>query len=350
MTLANHHIKHFGLHHLDNVEVRIVADVVSGILRVEQAELDVVERLASDPRWQHSVVTLFVLADLQPLARQLAALGKEPADARLRQSDELLSRLVVNVYDLASPAACNVFLNRQAMAKTGYWEDDLALRGLLAHEHAHPLAECPMAAHLRAVQLRLGVDMVDGWAPEPAQAAQWAQRGAQQALVLTTKLLLAGPREVFTNQIAVEAGFGPALVYLNRQNVANLATGLVYRPLLHDQLAVLVQERQISQAGADVIELIGDLQAFLPLAMESAPFERAGVGEQATAFLHRLTAELLPQLAPQAAPLFAALAAAYCELDVAADASTAQAFVGGGLAAFATALHAFGASLAYVID
>ena len=128
MTLANHHIKHFGLHYLDNVEVRIVADVESGILRVEQVELDVVQRLARDPRWQHGVVTLFVLADLQPLAvnwRRWARSRPTPGCAKLRSC----SAGVVNVYDLASPAACNVFLNRQAMAKAGYWEDDLALPG-----------------------------------------------------------------------------------------------------------------------------------------------------------------------------------------------------------------------------
>lgn len=109
----------------------------------------------------NKTVTLFALADLQPLLRQLDALGRRPADARLqRREGEPLSRPVVNVYDLASPAVCNVFVNRKAMAAAArYWEDALSITGLLAHEHAHPLAECSHTAALRRlridVQLRL---------------------------------------------------------------------------------------------------------------------------------------------------------------------------------------------------
>ena len=132
MKLANRAVKHFGLHRLDNVELRVIADAEDGILRVEQAEIDVVERLSADPRWQHQTITLFVLSDLQPLLHQLETLGRRPADARLQRPEDLLSRPVVNVYDLASPATCNVFVNRQAMKATGYWEDVLSIHGLLA--------------------------------------------------------------------------------------------------------------------------------------------------------------------------------------------------------------------------
>ena len=147
MALAHGTVKHFGLHRLDHVELRVVADDEDGILRVEQAEIDAVGRLSGDARWQHKTVTLFVLADLQPLQRQLESLRRVPADVRLQQKDELLSRPVVNVYDLASPATCNVFVNRKAMMAAKYWDDVLALQGLLAHEHAHPLAECRVYRH-----------------------------------------------------------------------------------------------------------------------------------------------------------------------------------------------------------
>ena len=73
MGLAHGTVKHFGLHRLDHVELRVVADDETGILRVEQAEMDVVGRLSCDPRWQHKTVTLFVLSDLQPLQRQQQA-------------------------------------------------------------------------------------------------------------------------------------------------------------------------------------------------------------------------------------------------------------------------------------
>ena len=55
--------------------------------------------------------------------------------------------------------------------------------------------------------------------------------------------------------------------------------------MLHGQLATLVQGGKISQVGADVIELIGDLQAFLPLTMESAPFIARWIG-RTSSFLH----------------------------------------------------------------
>lgn len=350
MALAQGTVKHFGLHRLDGVEVRVVADDEDGILRLEQAELNVVGSLSRDPRWQHKTVTLFALGDLQPLLRQLDALGRRPADARLQGREELLSRAVVNVYDLASPAGCNVFVNRKAMVAAQYWEDALSLTGLLAHEHAHPLAECSHTASLRRLRIDVQSLLREPWAATPAQAQSWSERSGQQIAGLAVQLFSTGPREVFTNAIAIASGFDRALHHLNQQNLRNLRMGLQFRPALAAQLANVVAQGQLSEAGAYVLRLLGDLQAFLPMAMEVAPFRMAGQPAKARALNKTLHGELLPHLEPLVAPCFDALVAHYTALDETAGLDKVRTGVIGGLALLAQALAAAGVELAYRVE
>ncbi len=350
MGLAHGTVKHFGLHRFDHVELRVVADDEAGILRIEQAEIDVVSRLSGDPRWQHKTLTLFVLSDLQPLQRQLELLGLRPADVRLQERDELLSRPVLNVYDLASPATCNVFVNRKAMIEAKYWEDSLALEGLFAHEHAHPLAECAYTAALRALRIEVQLQLGTVWAHDPGQDANWAARSNQQVGALVSKLFSTGAREVFTNSIAVAAGFDRALYHLNRENIANLGLGLKFRPALAAQLANVVAQGQLSPAGADMLRLIGDMQAFLPLTMEIAPFKREHCGAKARELVKPLHGKLLPQLERPVAGLFDDLVDLYTHADEAATAAGVCADVARGLARLAQAFAAAGALLAYKVE
>ena len=359
MGLAQGTVKHFGLHRLDGVEVRIVADDEEGILRLEQAELNVVRRLSGHANWQHETVTLFALADLQPLLRQLEALGRRPADARLQAREELASRPVVNVYDLAAPQACNVFVNRQAMLAAQYWDDELSLTGLLAHEHAHPLAECSHTAALRRLRLTVRLRLAEPWAADRQSAQQWAQRGEQQIAGLAAQLFVTGPREVFTNTIAIGGGFDGrgfdgggfdgALYHLNRQNLTNLAAALQFRPALASQLANMVAQRQLSLAGADLLRLVGDLQAILPMTMEVAPFRMAGRSAKARELLRTLHGELLPQLEPAAARCFDALVEHYAHLRPSSDEDEATTCMAAGLQHLAQALQAAGCELTYEI-
>jgi hypothetical protein len=342
-------VKHFGLHRLANVELRIVADDETGILRVEQAEMDVVCALSADSRWQHETVTLFVLSDLQPLQRQLDALGRRPADTRLQGRAELLSRPVVNVYDLASPATCNVFANRQAMQAAGYFDDALALEGLFAHEHAHPLAECSYTAAVRGLELAVRLELDSPWAEDPGLQQAWVQRSNQQIAALAAQLFATGPREVFTNAIAVGGGFDRALYHLNRQNIANLAQGLQFRPALAGQLAQAVAQGQLSPRGADVLRLIGDMQAFLPLAMEIAPFKRAGQAAKARELFKPLHTKLLPQLERSVTPLFEDLLDLYTHSKEDATADAVRAEMLAGLQCLARALVSSGAELMYAV-
>lgn len=350
MSLANRTVKHFGLHRLDDVELRVIADSEDGILRLEQAELDVVGRLAADPRWRHKSVTIFVLSDLQPLLHQLETLGRRPADARWQQPAELLSRPVVNVYDLASPTSCNVFVNRQAMAAAGYWTDELSLQGLLAHEHAHPLAECAHTAILRQLHLAATLALQTAWADQEAQAKVWGARVQTQINTLLTQLVLTGPREVFTNEIAIAAGFDRALYHLNRQNVRNLVAGLQYRPALQAQLTAVVAQGQLSRAGADLLQFIGDLQAYLPLTMEIAPFRRAGLRAKARDLTKPLVDQVFGALEPEVKPLFDALVVTYTRLRPDAGIAEVKQIVSEGLERAAIALADYQAKLTYCVE
>lgn len=350
MATSHGNIKHLSLHRLDNVELRVLADSEQGILRLEQAELDVVGRFAADPRWQHTTVTLFALADLQPLLHQLEALGRTPADARLQQREELLSRPLVNVYDLASPAACNVFVNRKAMIAAGYWEDVPAILGLLAHEHAHPLAECPCTAALRQLRPMVDLHLEPAWAADAQQAQRWAERAQRQIAALSTQLFITGPREVFTNEIAIAAGFEHALYHLNRRNVRNLLAGLNYRPALAAQLAAVVAQRQLSKPGAALLQLLGDLQAFLPLAMEVAPFRRLKRHAKVRELVKPLETRAFPQLEPCARTLFDALVATYVGMDADETLPGVRASLLAGLERANQALAPYGAELRYQVE
>lgn len=154
-------IKHFSLHRIHSTELRVVSDVAEGVLPVIQAEESVVRKYTQSTDWPHRWITLFVLEDLQPLLRQLRQ-GARPASlAYARQNlstadvAALGERPVVNVYDLADLSTCNIFVNHREMMTQHYWEDAQAMRGLMAHEHAHPLAENEITRASRQIHFQV---------------------------------------------------------------------------------------------------------------------------------------------------------------------------------------------------
>jgi len=317
MSTPRRTIKHLSLHRLDGVELRVVSDIEEGVLPLIEVECQVVRRFAQEAKWPHRTVTLFVLADLTSLQRQLQALGRTPVgDWSHEFAADLLNRPVVNVYDLAAPAAAHVFVNQEAMVTAGYWGDDLAIQGLLAHEHAHPLAE---STAVRQLQLDLTLDLTVPWATAPDRATEWANRAQVQLATLARLLCLVGPREVFTNEIALAAGFAQALLHLNRKNVRNLVTGLLYRPVLQAQLTVAVDAGRLSRAGADALALIGDLQGHLIMAMEIAAFQRQERHVEVEELLAQLYGQLFPSLDPAVAKLFQSVCEAYVRLSSSAS-------------------------------
>ena len=139
-------------------------------------------------------------------------------------------------------------------------------------------------------------------------------------------LILLGPREVFTNEIALATGFVQPLLHLNRQNVKNLVVNLAHRPTLQRQLAGAVRAGHLSVVGAAALALIGDLQGHLMMAMEVAAFQRQGEQAASSELLTQLEKDVFPQLDAAVGPLFQKICAAYVRLPTTASAEQMMKF------------------------
>jgi len=304
-------VKHFSLHRIAGTELRVVADVEIGVLPVIQAEEAVIQAYAQQALWPHRWVTLFILQDLQPLVRQLRPGNDVPPGG----ATALDHRPVVNIYDLADPAGCHVFVNRQAMAKEGYWDDPLAMQGLLAHEHAHPLAENETTRSSRCLRVELWWKKEERLTVSPPHQATGSPERVHRLLVLLAdKLCLYAPREVFANEMTIHSGFGEALLHLNRRNVTNASRSVAGREDLRRQLEQESTQGNLAAAGADLLLLIGDLKGYLDLALEVAPFYRAGREAEAQGLETVLQAEVFPHLEPEVAQAYTALRERYVAL------------------------------------
>jgi len=345
-------VRHFSLHRIagarpgpgEGTELRVVADVENGVLPVIQVEEVVIREYARQSRWPHRWVTLFILEDLQPLIRQLrlgaapASLtplgpalghppGGEPAKGQalwLRNRQPLSPesaaaleyRPVVNVYDLADLTGCNIFANRRAMVAQGYWEDPLALRGLLAHEHAHPLAENETSRASRRLRLQIA-DC--GLRIEEDENSKSKIQNLKSKIVpvltsLAEKLCLYAPREIFANEVTIQSGFADGLLHLNLRNVDNAGRSVAGRDGLVQQLRQEAAQGNLTPAAADLVLLVGDLSGYLDLALEVAPFYRAGRAADASSLETALQTAVFPyldRLVPQA---FADLRNRYIDL------------------------------------
>lgn len=289
-------VRHLSLHRIaagpslagQETELRVVSDVEDGVLSLIQIEEAVIRGYVQQRDWPHRWVTLFALQDLQPLIRQWGRGGSSPEGGSAAIGGELplgLSfppgglaaldhRPVINMYDLSNLDSCHVFVNHQAMVQAGYWDDPVAIQGLLAHEHAHPLAENETARNSR--QLRLELELED----QSAKVSdRWCSPDMQKKIsgllsLLAEKLCLYAPREVFANRVAIHSGMGKALLYLNWRNVENAGHSMVGRQELQKQLRQQVVQGTLASVEADLLLFIGDIQSHLDLALEMASFYR----------------------------------------------------------------------------
>lgn len=376
-------VKHFSLHRIAGTELRVVADVESGVLPVIQAEEAVIRGYARQKVWPHRWVTLFVLQDLQPLTRQLRS-GADPSGLRaealkaggLSGSTELTEaasgrslppggaaaldhRPVVNVYDLADSAGCHIFVNRQAMAKEGYWDDPLAIRGLLAHEHAHPLADNETTRASRQLQVELSLE------PSPSAAYRPPGTGTEQAVddwwwtadrqdkvhrlltLLVDKLCVYAPRELFANEVTIQSGFGEALLHLDQRNVDNASHSVAGREDLRRQLQQEVTRGNLTPPAAELLLLIGDLKGYLDLALEVAPFCRTGRDAEAQGLETVLEAEVFPHIDPGVPQTYNALRDQYITLRADLTPAELMAWGEGVLSILAKVLVVKGLALQY---
>lgn len=307
-------VKHFNLHRINGTELRVISDVDAGVLPIIQEEEAVIRGYMHHPRWSQRLVSLFILQNLQPLVRQLAPGGSLPPGG----AGVLDQRPIINVYDLADPSTCHIFVNQEAMQQAGYWDDTLAIRGLLAHEHAHPLAENETVRSSRRLEVALLLATPD--APEPmaahvADAAASQLKSVETLLVaLAEQLCLYAPREICTNELTITNGFAPALLHLNRHTIASTQLSLSGRANLQHMLQQDVLQQKRTAAEASQLLLVGDLQSCLNLTMEIAPFYRAGYTADAHELEQILDQEVFPRLEPEVAPAYAAIRDTYIAL------------------------------------
>jgi hypothetical protein len=298
------------LHRIGSVELRVISDIDAGVLPIIQEEERVIRAYTQRRILKQRMVSLFILQDLQPLVSQIQAGGAIPPG----DTANLERRAMINVYDLADPSTCNIFINQQVMVAAGYWGDLVAIRGLLAHEHAHPLAENATTLASRQLQLESDpVRAIDGTEAN-RDAADLAERIERILADLLDQLCLRAPREIFTNELAITNGFADALLHLNRQNVANAVRSLAGRGVLQQQIEQAVAQGQRSESEAKLLLLIGDLQSYINLAMEIAPFYRAGRDANARELEQTLEQDLFPHLAPAIGQAYTAICGLYVAL------------------------------------
>ncbi len=300
-------VKHFTLHRIAGTELRVISDVESGVIPVIRIEEEVIEKYARSPQWRQEVVTLFILRDLEPLVRQLSRTADLPPGGL----DGLPHRPIVNLYDLKNPVSCHVFINQGAMEKEGYWDDQEAIMALLAHEHAHPLAE----NETTRISRRLRLAISDSRFPVGDFSIENPKSKVENLLtLLADKLCLYAPRELFANEVTIRSGFGKALLHLDRRALANASRSVAGREDLRQQLQREVASSNLTPQGGNLLLLIGDLKGYLDLALEVAPFYRTGQESEAQEMEAVLEAEVFPHLEPAVHRAYTALRKQYVAL------------------------------------
>ena len=292
-------VTHFSLHRINGTELRTIADVDDGVIQLMQREENVIRGYARAKLWRHRRVMLFVMRDLDPLMRQVQTRPGFTRDRIAAIQDQPATVL----YDLKALDECSVYVNRAASERAGYWDDPLTMEGLLAHEHAHPIAENDTVRASRQIQLDITTAPGDPL--------------GNVLTVLGQQLGLYAPREIFANETALRAGFVEAMAHLNQRLIRDAAAGIPGRAILVHRLEEAVVHKAMRQEASAAVLLAGDLQMCLPLAIEVAPFYRCGLAAQGAQLESVLQTGLFPMLTPMSARVesaYGALRDAYVNL------------------------------------
>jgi hypothetical protein len=137
-----------------------------------------------------------------------------------------------------------------------------------------------------------------------------AESPASQAAIgkilhlLADRLCVHAPQEVFANEIAIRAGFGDALFHLDKGAVGKARLGVAKRASLVQSLDKQVGDGKLNAEQVASLLLVGDLQAYLGFALETAPFLSAGRRYQADALEAALREGVWSRVDPAVMPLY----------------------------------------------
>lgn len=317
-------IEHFSRHRVGDTTLQVMADTRRNLSRLIEEEQSVIRHYARLGVWPHKRVNMFVFEDLQPLVAQIKSATALPSVV----ADDIDQRPMVNIYDTSDLSECAVFVNRRALKQDGICRDQVALRALLAHEHGHPLSE---NATVRAARdLSVNIEMED--------RASGAAVGRILQL-LAHRLCLSAPQEVFANEVSIRAGFGDALFHLDRGAVEKAVLGVSKRQILVQSLGKQAEQGKLSAAQAAALLLVGDLQAHLVFALETAPFLRAGERDHAQALDAALADGVWRHLDPAVVRLYETFRDHYLRLTVDLSAAEVKAWAGEALVFLADAVR-----------
>jgi len=282
-------IEHFSRTRVENTTLQVIADTQRNLDRLIREEESVIRHFVRLGTWPHRSVNMFVFENLQPLVAQI----KSAALLSSVIADDIDRRPMVNIYDAADLAECTVFVNRRTLEIEGIWNDAVSLRALLAHEHGHPLAENETVRAARELSVEVA-----------------AASGTPTATIvgilhlLADRLCVHSPQEVFANEIAIRAGFGAALFHLDKAAVEKARLGVAKRASLVRGLEERADDGKLTAAQATGMLLVGELQAYLGFALETAPFVRADRAQEAHALEAALIEGVLRHLDPAALRLY----------------------------------------------
>jgi hypothetical protein len=122
--------------------------------------------------------------------------------------------------------------------------------------------------------------------------------------ILADRVCVHAVQEVFANEVTIRAGFADALYHLDLGIIDKARQGSSNRSSLAQSLDRQVRQKKLSAERAAALLLIGDLQAHLPLALETAPFLRAGVRRQAEGLEAALVESVWSELDPTVQDLY----------------------------------------------
>lgn len=314
-------VAHFSQHELGGTILQVVADAADGIVDIIESEQKVIRRYAEHDAWPHRRVNLFVVHDLEPLVAQIQRVAEIPAVV----AEDIDRRPMVNVYDAANLEECSIFANRRVIERDGLWDDALAISGLLAHEHGHPLAENGTVSAARRLSVAVEIDggihpLATAVSQATPQSAASPGTGAGQVLLgLLSKLTIRAPQEIFANEIAIRAGFGDALSHLDERILDTMRLGVMKRGTLIDIIDSEVAGGRLAPSHKNPLTLIADIETVLPFALETAPFLRAGERKREKRLDAALVDGVLSRLPPEVAILYRDLRDHYVTLGAGLD-------------------------------